>query len=94
MTRAHPRCKTVPDLKGTGKATMTNSSFERPREIITFCLKPFEDQKGTTAYEEAFRRLEHVIRTYQSQLIKAKTPVAVDFSNMPTVTINEDAHGH
>jgi len=73
---------------------MSNASFERPREIITFCLKPFEDQKGTTAYEEAFRRLEHVIRTYQSQLIKAKTPVVVDFSNMPTVTINEDAHGH
>ncbi len=43
---------------------MSNSSFERPREIITFCLKPFEDQKGTTAYDEAFRRLEHVIRTY------------------------------
>jgi hypothetical protein len=77
-----------------GKAAMSTSSFERPREIITFCLKPFEDQKGTPAYEEAFRRLEHVIRTYQSQLIKAKTPVVVDFSNMPTVIINEDAHGH
>ncbi|MBN8532686.1 MAG: hypothetical protein J0L51_01225 [Rhizobiales bacterium] len=73
---------------------MPNSSFERPREIIGFCLKPLEAHKDTPGYEEAFRRLEHVIRTYQSQLIKAKTPVVVDFSNMPTLTINEDAHGH
>lgn len=73
---------------------MPNSAFERPREIIEFCLKPFAAEKGSDTYEEAYRRLEHVIRSYQSQLIKAKQPVAVDFSNMPTLTINEDAHGH
>ena len=67
------------------------NTFERPREIIQFCLKPLEGQEG---YEEAFRRLEHVIRTYQSQIVKAKASVVVDFSNMPTITINEDAHGH
>jgi len=35
-----------------------------------------------------------VIRTYQVQMVKAKAPVAVDFSAMKTITINEDAHGH
>ena len=72
---------------------MPGSAFERPREIIEFCLKPFGAEKGSEAYEEAYRRLEHVIRTYQKEMIKAKAPVAVDFSNMPTITINEDAHG-
>lgn len=73
---------------------MPNSAFERPREIIEFCLKPFGLTKDDPAYEEATRRLEHVIRSYQTQLIRAKQPVVVDFSNMPTLTINEDAHGH
>ena len=28
------------------------------------------------------------------QILKAKQPVDVDFSQMRTITINEDAHGH
>lgn len=68
--------------------------LDRPREIIDYCLKPLGLAKGDSAYEEVVRRLEHVIRTYQVEMVKAKAPVAVDFSNMPTLTINEDAHGH
>lgn len=37
------------------------------------------------------RRLTHVLRTYQS---KTATPVAVDFSSMPSQVINEAAHGY
>ncbi len=69
-------------------------TLNRPRDIIDYCLKPFGLKADDPAYREAFQRLEHVIRTYQSQILKAKQPVGVDFSKMPTITINEDAHGH
>ncbi|MCA0402028.1 MAG: hypothetical protein LCH38_14590 [Proteobacteria bacterium] len=67
--------------------------LNRPKEIIDFCLKPSGLSKESEAYEEVYRRLEHVIRTYQVELAKAKAPVAVDFSQMRTITLNEDAHG-
>lgn len=35
--------------------------------------------------------MTHVLRTYQS---KTATPVAVDFSSMPSQVINEAAHGY
>jgi hypothetical protein len=68
------------------------SKLERPREIIEFCLKPFNVPETAEAYKEAFHRLEHVIKTFQLAAIKAE-PVAVDFSTMKTITINESAHG-
>lgn len=68
--------------------------MDRPKEIIEFCLKPLGLKKDDPTYEEVYRRLEHVLRTYQGQLAKAKASVAVDFSQMRTITINEDAHGH
>jgi hypothetical protein len=37
------------------------------------------------------RRLEHVIKTFQS---KAARPLSVDFSSMPSQVINEAAHGY
>ncbi len=69
------------------------STFDRPRQIIEYCLKPLELDPGSPAYQETFRRLEHVIKTFQLASAKAQAPVAVDFSRMPTLTINEAAHG-
>ncbi|WP_374305087.1 hypothetical protein [Methylocella sp.] len=67
--------------------------FDRPREIIEFCLKPLGLDAAGDSYKEAYRRLEHVIKTYQLMIIKEKMPVVVDFSKMKTITINESAHG-
>ena len=71
-----------------------SQSLSRPREIITFCLRPLELAETDAKYLEVSRRLEHVIRTLQSEALKANRPVAVDFSKMATITINEDAHGN
>lgn len=71
-----------------------SNTLDRPKEIIEFCLKPLGLDKDDAGYQEVFRRLEHVIRTYQVKMVKASQPVAVDFSQMRTLTINEDAHGH
>ncbi len=59
--------------------------------IIDFCLAPLSLDTGTEAEREVRRRLEHVIKTFQS---KAAQPVSVDFSNMPSQVINEAAHGY
>lgn len=69
------------------------STFDRPREIIAFCLKPLDLDPASAAYIETSRRLEHVIRTLQISAGPGKGPVPVDFSKMPTLTINEAAHG-
>jgi hypothetical protein len=37
------------------------------------------------------RRLTHVLKTYQSRIGR---PEPVDFSTMPTLVINEAAHGY
>lgn len=65
--------------------------MSRPQAIIDYCLAPLELDAGADAVKEARRRLEHVIKTFQS---KAPRPVAVDFSAMPSVVINEAAHGY
>lgn len=70
------------------------SSYDRPRQIIDYCLKPLELEPSSPAYQEAYRRLEHVIKTFQLAAARADRPIAVDFSNMPTLTINEAAHGY
>ena len=70
------------------------SSFDRPRQIIEYCLKPLDLDPATPAYKESFMRLEHVIKTFQLAAAKADKPIAVDFSSMPTLTINEAAHGY
>ncbi len=44
--------------------------------------------------KEAYRRLEHAIKTLQTAALKANVPVSVDFSEMRTITLNEEAHGH
>lgn len=67
--------------------------FDRPREIIEFCLKPLGLSPSADEYKEVYRRLEHVIKTYQLMIIKEKMPVAVDFSKLKTITINKSAHG-
>ena len=63
----------------------------RPQAIIDFCLAPLALDAGSEAEREVRRRLEHVIRTFQT---KAARPVAVDFSAMPSQVINEAAHGY
>lgn len=70
------------------------SSLEHPREIIEYCLQPFKVGASAEDYKESYRRLEHVIKTLQAAARKANQPVAVDFSDMPTITLNEEAHGH
>ena len=64
--------------------------LESPTAIIDFCLAPLnlDPSEATT---EVRRRLEHVIKTFQS---KAARPVAIDFSAMPSQVINEAAHGY
>jgi len=63
----------------------------RPQAIIDFCLAPLALDASSEAEREVRRRLEHVIRTFQT---KAARPVAVDFSAMPSQVINEAAHGY
>ena len=71
-------------------------TLDRPREIIGYCLKPLELDTASSAYRETYARLEHVLKTYQLALLKSegRAAVAVDFSRMPALTINEQAHGH
>lgn len=63
----------------------------RAQAIIDFCLAPLNLDTQTEAEHEVRRRLEHVIRTFQT---KAARPVPVDFSDMPLQVINEAAHGY
>ncbi len=70
------------------------STLERPREIIEYCLKPFNASESSEEYKEAYRRLEHVIKTLQMAARRANQPVSVDFSQMATITLNEEAHGN
>ena len=68
-------------------------NLNRPKQIIEYCLAPLALDKNSEAYRDVYHRLEHVIRTYQSELLKASKPIAVDFSKLKTITINEGAHG-
>ena len=69
------------------------STFDRPRQIIEFCLKPLDIDPASQAYRETFRRMEHVIKTLQLAAGPEKGPTPVDFDRMPVLTINEAAHG-
>lgn len=62
-----------------------------PKAIIDYCLAPLELTPGSEAETEARRRLEHAIKAFRQAAAK---PVAVDFSTMPSVVINEAAHGY
>ena len=66
-------------------------TLTRPQAIIEFCLAPLKLDPSSEAGQEVVRRLEHVIKTYQA---KAAQPVSVDFSKMPSLVINEAAHGY
>jgi hypothetical protein len=70
------------------------STFERPKEIINYCLAPLKLDATAEEYKETYRRLEHVVKTLQLAASRARQPIAVDFSQMRTLTINEEAHGH
>jgi hypothetical protein len=63
----------------------------RPQAIIEFCLAPLKLDPQADATQEVTRRLEHVIKTFQS---KIQQPVSVDFSKMPSLVINEAAFGY
>jgi len=69
------------------------SKLDRPREIIEYCLMPLGLSATTDEYKEVYRRLEHVIKTLQVMAARENKPVAIDFSNMRTININEVAHG-
>ena len=66
-------------------------ALTRTDAIIDFCLAPLSLDSGTEAEREVRRRLTHVLKTYQA---KTSQPVPVDFSAMPTLVINEAAHGN
>ncbi len=70
-----------------------STKLNRPREIIEFCLAPLGISPTSDEYKETFRRLEHVIKTFQLAAAREKQPVAVDFSHINTITIDERAHG-
>ncbi len=65
--------------------------LSRPQAIIDFCLAPLGLDGAGEGEREVRRRLEHVIKTFQS---KAARPMSVDFSSMPSQVINEAAHGY
>ena len=67
------------------------STYDRPRQLIEYCLKPLGLDAGSSAYGESYRRLEHVIKTFQ--IAAGRGPIPVDFSQMRTLVINEAAHG-
>ncbi len=66
-------------------------TMNRLQAIIEFCLAPLRLDPEAEASREVYRRLEHVIKTFQAN---APRPVAVDFSKMPTLVINEAANGY
>ena len=68
------------------------TTYERPRQIVEYCLKPLNLSEDSPAAQETTRRLLHVIRTLQLA-IGPSGPTAVDFSKMPSIVINEMAHG-
>ena len=70
------------------------TTLNQPRLIIEYCLRPLGLDPSTPAYKDAHARLEHVIRTYQREVSRTAAPLAVDFSSLPTLTINEAAHGY
>ena len=70
------------------------STFERPKQIIEYCLAPLKLDTAAAEYKETYRRIEHVVKTLQLAAGRNNAPVAVDFSTMRTLTINEEAHGH
>jgi len=59
--------------------------------IIAYCLAPLNLDTGSEAARETLRRLDHALKTFQSQTVR---PVTVDFSRMPSLVINEHAHGY
>jgi hypothetical protein len=59
--------------------------------IIAYCLAPLNLDANSETARETMRRLDHALKTFQSQ---ASQPVAVDFSKMPSLVINEAAHGY
>jgi hypothetical protein len=81
------------DERAVSEGAMTMNKLDRPREIIEYCLKPLALSPTTEEYKEVYRRLEHVIKTLQVMAARDKRPVAIDFSNMKTININEAAHG-
>ena len=66
-------------------------ALERPQAIIEFCLAPLGLDPKSEATREVHQRLQHVLKTFRSQLTQ---PVSVDFSKMPSIVINEAAHGY
>ncbi|MCO5091376.1 hypothetical protein [Bosea sp. (in: a-proteobacteria)] len=68
------------------------TQYERPQQIIEYCLKPLVLDENSPQAQESVKRLLHVIKTLQLA-IGPKGPRAVDFSNMPAIVINEAAHG-
>jgi hypothetical protein len=59
--------------------------------IIAYCLAPLNLNPNSEATRETMHRLDHALKTFQSQ---AARPVLVDFSKMPSLVINEAAHGY
>lgn len=59
--------------------------------IIAYCLAPLSLNPDSEATRETMRRLDHALKTFQSQAVR---PVSVDFSKMPSLVINEAAHGY
>ncbi len=70
-----------------------STKLNRPRDIIEFCLAPLGISEKSETYKETFRRLEHVIKTFQLAAAREKQPVSVDFTHINTITIDERAHG-
>eukprot|EP01036_Dinobryon_divergens_P010632 gene10632-14252_t len=65
---------------GQSSTTAMKESTETAQfAIIDFCLAPLALDSGSEAEREVRRRLEHVIKTYQTKLAVASAPTTVDF---------------
>ena len=58
----------------------------RTEAIIDFCLAPLSLDQGSEAEREVRRRLEHVIKTYQTKLAVASAPTTWTFWNIGNFT--------
>jgi hypothetical protein len=85
-SRLTVRCAAAITDQPIGGSPCRTTNSRAPKEIIEFCLNPLGLDKKSPAYEAAFARLEHVIKTYQKEILREKKPISVDFSQMRTIT--------
>jgi len=65
--------------------------YQKPQDIIAYCLEPLDLNEQSPATKEAIRRLADVIKSLQFNAGPSRQASA--FSKAPPIVINETAHG-